>query len=148
MWHHTTMKLDVVLAKHLLQVAKITIKEGKTAAADAALLDLQTRGVTFSFTEVELPLVEATDDLKLAQLQVKAGEHAEALATLKLASDDLKYYERITGESRGKEVRALHQEIDKFTKSLEGEKDLKTAMENAAKTISSWWDRAVKWFKK
>jgi hypothetical protein len=104
--------------------------------------------VIFSFNEVELPLVEATDNLKLAQLQAKAGEHTEALATLKLASDDLKRYERITGESRGKEVRALYQEIDNFTKSHEGEKDLKKAMENSENMISSWWERAVKWFKK
>lgn len=147
MWNYATVKLDVVLAKHLLEMAEKTIKDGKNADADAALLDLQTRGVIFSFTEVELPLVEATDNLKLAQLQAKSGEYAEALTTLKLASDDLKRYERITGESRSKEVRSLHQEIDKFTKSLEGEKDLKKAMENAEKEISSWTDRALKWLR-
>ena len=55
---------------------------------------------------------------------------------------------KIAGENRGKDVRALHQEIDKFTKSLEEKKSLKIEMDNADKAIASWWERAIKWFKK
>jgi hypothetical protein len=102
--------------------------------------------VTFTYSEAQLPLIAAADNLKRAQLQIKSGENAQALFTLKLASDELKKYEQIMGGNRGKEVSALHQEIDNYIKTLEGEQHLKKTMENTDKMISSWWDRAVKWF--
>jgi hypothetical protein len=132
----------------MLESAKDALYDGKNENADDALLVLQTHGVTFSTFSVELPLVEAADNLKLAQLQARDGMHAEALTTLKLASDDLKKYEGLTGESRAKEVRKLHQEIDKLTKSLEAKKDLKRELEKAEGQISSWWETAVRWLKK
>jgi hypothetical protein len=145
-WRQTTMKLDVLLAKRLMEGADKSIRSGNYEDADAALLDLETRAVTFTYSEAQLPLIAAADSLKRAQLQIKSGENAQALSTLKLASDELKKYEQITGGNRGKEVRVLHHEIDNYIKTLEGEHHLKKTMENTDKMISSWWDRAVKWF--
>lgn len=148
MYQHTSMKLDVVLTRRMLEAAKVDLNDGKNDYADDDLLVVQTDGISVSTCSVELPLVEAADNLVLAQIQVKDGLHEEALVTLKLASDDFKKYEKLAGESRAKEVRKLHQEIDKLTKNLEGEKDLKTAIEKTEELIKSWWDTAVSWFRK
>ncbi len=148
MLHHTTMKLDVVLAKRMLEDAQRSLKDGKYDDAAASLATLQARGVTFQSVEVEMPLAEAADNLKLAQVQMQEGKPVDALATLKLASDDLKQYEQLTGDNRAKDVRALRRDIDKLTHAFDQEKDLAKAMKKEERTIASWWNRAVKWFKK
>ncbi|MDR4499220.1 MAG: hypothetical protein MRK02_15080 [Candidatus Scalindua sp.] len=148
MWNHTSMKLDVILAKRMLEEAENALKNSKSDDAITDLETIQTQGVTFRFETAELPLVEGANNLKIAQLEVQEGKYPEALSTLKLASDDLKKYEQLAGESRGKEVHGLHQEIDKLTNSLDDEKDLKKAMKDIEKSISSWWGRATNWFKK
>lgn len=147
-WRHTSMKIDVVLAKKMLERAKKNLNAGKTADASVALIVLQDQGIIFRSFSVELPLVEAADNLKLAQMELNEKNHVEALATLKLASDDLKKYETLTGNSRSKDVRALYQEIDKLTGSIKDEKDTKVQMEKSGQQIASWWNRTVKWFKK
>ena len=148
MYQHTAMKLDVVLAERMLERAKKKINQDEADLADEELCALQTDGVTFSTYSIELPLAEASDNLILAQVQARDGLHDEALATLKLASKDLKKYELLTGESRAKEVRKLHQEIDELTKSLDHGKSITAWTKETEKRIATWWDRVAKWFKK
>jgi len=145
-WRHSSMKLNIVMAADALALAKTELDKDKNDNADSALALLQS-GVIFEFDEIELPLIEAADNLKLAELEASEGKSEEALITLKLASDDLKKYERIAGESRAKEVRELHQEIDKLSESLEKGDGSKSTLDKAKKEISSYWDRVRKWFK-
>ncbi len=146
-WRHSSMKLNIALAAHALDLAKAELERNKSRNADSALAMLQSEGVTFEFDEIEMPLVEAADNLKLAELEISDGKSEEASITLKLASDDLKKYEQITGESRAKEVRKLHQNIDKLTESLKKGNNSESALEKAKKEIASYWDRARKWFR-
>lgn len=146
-WRHSSMKLNIVMAAGALALAKTELEKDKNDNADSALALLQSAGVTFEFDEIELPLIEAADNLKLAELEISEGKREEAIITLKLASDDLKKYERIAGESRAREVRELHQEIDKLSESLEKEDGSKNTLDKAKKEISSYWDRVRKWFK-
>ena len=146
-WRHTSMKLDVLLAKGMLERAKKDIKVGKTADASVALNSLQDNGIIFRSFSTELPLVEAADNLKLAQMEINEKKYSQALATLKLTSDDLKKYETLAGDSRSKEVKTLYLEIDNLTSSIKA-KNLKGEMEKAGKRVASWWSRTVKWFKK
>ena len=145
-WRRSTMRLNVVLAGDALELAKAELGKDKNDNADSALLLIQSTGVTFEFDEVELPLIEAADNLKLAELEISEGKSAEARMTLKLASDDLKKYEQIAGESRAKEVRELHQKIDKLTATLE-KGNSAGALEKAKKEIASYWEHVVTWFK-
>ncbi len=147
MWRHSSMKLNVALAGDALALAKSELDSDKPEAADAALAVLQSEGVIFEFDEIELPLLEAADNLKLAELELGEGKGAAARATLKLASDDLKRYEQITGESRAKEVRDLHHKIDKLIESLGAENHPGGELEKAKKEIGSYWKHVVKWFK-
>lgn len=147
MWRRSTMRLNIALAAHALDLAKKELDRNKSSNADSALAMLQSEGVTFEFDEIEMPLVEAADNLKLAELEISEGKSEEARITLKLASDDLKKYEQITGESRAKEVRELHQKIDKLSESLEKGDGSKSTLDKAKKEIASYWDRVRKWFK-
>ncbi len=147
MWRHSSMKLNIALAAHALDLAKTELDKGKNSNADLALALLQSNGVMFELHEMEMPLVEAADNLKLAELEVSEGKSEEARLTLKLASDDLKKYERITGESRAKEVRELHQKIDKLSESLAKGDGSKSTLEKTKKEIASYWDHVRKWFK-
>ena len=140
------MKLNVALAADALALAKEELDSDKTDAADAALAVLQSEGVIFEFDEVELPLLEAADNLKLAELQIGEGNVAAARATLKVASDDLKRYEQITGESRAKDVRELHHKIDKLIDAME-DREHSGELTKAGQEIESYWRHVVKWFK-
>ncbi len=143
----STMKLDVVLAGDALALARKELEKGHFDDADIALALLQTEGVIFEFSTVELPLTEAADDLKLAQLEISEGKTDQAQATLKRASDHLKKYEAISGESRAREVRQLNKEINKLSQSLAKGDHSESALEKVGKDISSYWDRVVEWFK-
>lgn len=147
-YQHTSMKLDMVVARRMLEAAKKDLKEDMKEDADDDLFTLQDNGIAFSSYLVELPLAEAADNLKLAKIQLNEGLPEEALATLELASDDLKDYEAQTGESRALEVRRLHQEIDELTTSLKDEKKVKTGMGKIKERIGKWWDTTVKWMRK
>ncbi len=145
---HTSMKLDVIMAKRKLTLAQNDLKAGKYDDADLALASIQSSAVVFEFDETELPLVEAADNLLLSKTEANEGKYTEALATLKQASSDLKNYQELTGEDRAAEVKKLNKEIDEMTKSLDGKKDLKSGMETIGDKITSWWDRTIKWIKK
>ena len=147
MWRRSSMKLNIGLAADALALAKTELEKDKADAADAALAVLQSEGVIFEFDEVELPLLEAADNLKLAELQIGEGKVAAARATLKLASDDLKRYEQITGESRAKEVRELHHKIDKLIDSMESKNHSGSTLDKSKHEIESYWRHVVKWFK-
>jgi hypothetical protein len=144
---YSTAKLDIELARHMLNRAKRDLDGGKTEPADEALLTLQSEGVLFAYAEVDLPLEEVADNLKLAEIELKEGRPEDAKAALHVAMDELKRYEKLVGEKRGGEVKALHQEIDKLTAEL-GKGNLSEAdREKHASTISEWWQRATKWLK-
>ena len=89
---YTALKLDIALAKRDLNAAKTELTDGKPEQADIALLALQSQGVLFEYEEIDLPLAEAADNLKLAQAEMNAGRFAEAKAALNVAVDDLKRY--------------------------------------------------------
>lgn len=144
---HTSAKLDLVLARNLLGVARQAVNDGKLDAADAALLALQSRGVLLEFEEVDLPLEEAADNLKLAEIEMKEGRTAEAKAALHVAIDQLKRYEKLVGDHRSAEVKALHQEITKLTNELEKGMPSESDRKKLAAEISQWWNSATKWFK-
>jgi hypothetical protein len=144
---YSTAKLDIVLARHMLTRAKEDLAEDKAAEADQALLALQSRGVLFEVEEIDLPLEEAADNLKLAELEMQAGRVADAKAALHAAIDQLKRYESLVGENRGADVKSLHEEISKLTAELEGGKLSEADQQKHASRISDWWHRATKWFK-
>ncbi len=146
-WRKSAMKLDVVVAGDALSLAKDELKKEHFGNADIALALLQTEDVVFEFDEIELPLTEAADNLKLAQLEVSEGKTAQAQATLKRASDSLKKYEGIADKNRAKNVRELHQEIDKLAKSLAIGNQSKGDLKKIENKIDSYWERVVKWFK-
>ncbi len=146
-WSQSTMKLDIVMAGDALALAREELDKGHFDNADVALALLQTEGVVFEYFAVELPLSEAADDLKLAQLEISEGKTDQAQATLERASDNLKKYEAISGESRAKEVRQLNKEINKLSQSLAKGDRSGSALEKAGKEIASYWDRVVNWFK-
>jgi len=146
-WSQSSMKLNIVMASDALTLARDELKKDHFDNADVALALLQAEGVVFEYSVMELPLTEAADDLKLAQLEISEGKAGQAQATLKRASDSLKKYESISGESRAKEVRKLHKQIDKLARSLAKGDHSESALKKAGKEIASYWERVVKWFK-
>ena len=139
----TSLDLNLSLAKRNLVRAKEALKANKSDDADTALRDIQTRGILFSLIEASLPLREAADNLKLAEYEFNEGNSQEAKVALDVASDALKDYEKTAGESRAKEVKKLHQEMDDLSGKLENQKD----RVGVVKKLASWWDRVTKWLK-
>lgn len=144
---YTAAKLNLAVAAHMLNHAKQALHEDKAPVADEALKAIQAKGVLFEYEETDLPLKEAADNLKLAEMEMKQGHHEHAKAALHVASDQLKLYEKKTGEKRSAEVKTLHHEIDKLTTQLEKGEIAEAEFQKHASTISGWWQRASKWFK-
>ena len=145
---YTLVKLDVDLARRMLALASKELGEEKVKQADSALHSLQAGGVVLELEEIDLPLKQSADNLKLAEIEMKDGRHNEARAALQEAIDDLKDYEEQVGDKRGEEVKALHQEITKLTAELEKDKPSPAETQKLATTISRWRDSVSKWFTK
>ncbi len=145
---YTLVKLDVDLARRTLALASKELAEDKIKQADSALHSLQAGGVLLELEEIDLPLKQTADNLKLAEIEMKDGRHDEARAALQEAIDDLKDYEEQVGEKRGEEVKALHEEITKLTAELEKDKPSPAETQKLATTISKWRESVSKWFTK
>jgi hypothetical protein len=138
---YTGVKLDLRVAKRDLQASEELIKQGDTKAATAALQDILATGVIFEFSAVDQPLARAMDNLRLAESEFKANHPDQAKVALAGASDALKKYEQLTGDSRSKEVAKVNKEIDEVTKNLAQQKP-----ETFSQRISDWWNRCLSWF--
>jgi hypothetical protein len=137
----TSLDLDVPMAKNGLERAAEALKESDTDGADAALQAVL-GAVIFRYDVADLPLVRAADNLRVAESELDRGDHDAAKAALNAASDALKQYEKIAGDSRSQEVKKLHTEIDEVAKTLTNHQN------DAKQKVSHWWDRVVSWFRK
>jgi hypothetical protein len=137
---YTGVKLNVRLAKRDLQAAEDLIKQGDTKGATAALQDILGNGVIFTFSTMDEPLVRAMDNLRLADSEFMAKHPDQAKAALAGASDALKNYEKLTGDTHSKEVALLHREIEGVAANLAAEKP-----ETFSKKVSDWWSRCLNW---
>ncbi len=144
---YSAAKLDIQLARTMLNRAKRDLNDNESDAADHALMTLQSRGVLFVLEEIDLPLEEVADNLKLAETELKEGKVEEAKAALNLAADDLKRYEKLVGEKRGCEVNALQEEIDKLTVELSKGNLSDADRQKHVSRISQWWHKATNWMK-
>jgi hypothetical protein len=115
--HHTHIMFDASAAKEHLQAAKRALSNDKNEVADAALVAVQ-RGVNFAYTEVDLPLLRARENLMLAKSQVQAGQAQEARMTLEAAAHALEQYAQQGQQTAQKSQQAVEQ-------------------------INQWWDRIV-----
>lgn len=140
---HTFLTLDRVVAQRALSQAKAALGKDETEAADSALLALQTRGVTFQVTEVELPLVEAADDLTLAQVEIDQGDAAAARESLARASGRLEAYATMSGDARSHEVKTLRRDLDELTKQIDGADA--SVLASAKDRVHTWWSQVTDW---
>ena len=145
---YTLVRLDVDLARRTLGLASKELGDERVKQADSALHSLQAGGVLLELEEIDLPLKQTADNLKLAEIEMKDGRHDESRAALQEAIDDLKDYEEQVGEKRGEEVKALHEEITKLTAELEKDKPSPAETQKLATTISRWRESVSKWFTK
>ena len=144
---YTSLKLDVDLTRRLLREAKKSLADGDLKQADIALSNIQAMAVLLEYDEIDLPLAQAADNLKLAETEMKVGRYDAAKAALDAANDELEKYEKQTGETRSKEVKALHKEIRELTLELDRGKPSEEDAQRHASRISDWWGRATKWFR-
>ena len=96
---YTSLRLDVDLSRRLLREAKKSLVDADPKQADVALSNLQAMAVLLEYDEIDLPLAQAADNLKLAETEMKAGRFEMAKAALNAASDELEKYEKQTGET-------------------------------------------------
>jgi hypothetical protein len=144
---YSAAKIDLELARLSLNRAKQDLYDGKADAANEVLQAFQSQGVLFSYEEIDLPLEEVADNLKLAEGELKEGKIDAARAALNLAIDDLKRYEKLVGDNRGVEVKELHQEINKVNIELAMGSLTEADRMKVANKISDWWHTATKWMK-
>jgi hypothetical protein len=144
---YTSLKLDVDLTRRLLREAKQSLLGADPKQADTALANLQALAMLLEFDEIDLPLSQAADNLKLAETEMKVGRYDAAKMALNAAIDELEKYEKQTGETRGKDVKALHKEIRELTAELDGGNPSEADAQRHASRISDWWGRATQWFR-
>lgn len=137
---YSGVKLNVRLARTDLLQAQDLIKRGDTKAATAALQDIQRDGVIFEFSSFDLPLARTMDNLRLAESELRNKQPVAAKGALMAASDSLKQYEKIAGESRSGEVQQLQKEIDDAMKNL-----AQADQGDAPKKIQQWWSTVLGW---
>ncbi len=97
--NYTSLKLDVDAARRLLREANQALDGKKPRDADLALNHLQTTAVLLEYDELELPLAQAADNLKLAEAEMNTGRYEAAKVALNAAVDELERYEKQTGET-------------------------------------------------
>jgi hypothetical protein len=136
---HTLMKLDVDLAQSHLTVARAALKKGNLKLADAALAAIQNDAVIFRVDERDRPLVDTRENLMLAKTMIQEGNLADARVELQAASDALKEYQRVAGDHRAAEVRAMREEIDTLGP------EIGTNQSDSPAKITALWDRITKW---
>ena len=137
---YTGVKLDLRLARQDLQTAEDLIKKDDTKAATAALQDILATGVIFEYSSMDQPLARAMDNLRLAESELKADHPDQAKNALAGASEALKNYEKMTGDTGSKDVKKLYQELDEETKTVAQEKP-----ETFSPKVSDWWGRVKNW---
>lgn len=143
---YTAFKLNIPFAQRLLLVAKKDLQSKEPAQADAALRMIQSQGVLFEYEEVDLPLAQAADNLRLAEIEMKEGRSSEARAALQMAVDELKRYEEIAGSHGGAEIKTLYEEIGTLTTELDKGTPSDADRAKHSATISNWWHRVASMF--
>jgi hypothetical protein len=139
---YTGVQLDLAMAKRDLQSAEDLVKKGDTKGATTALQEILSTGVSFQFSSMDEPLVRAMDNLRLAEAEITAKDPGQAKIALAGASDALKNYEKMTGDTRSKDVKQLYTELDDEQKSIDTEKP-----ETMTPKVSGWWGRVHNWLK-
>ena len=145
------ISLDTILAEHMLNQAKSDLKANKLSDADNALTTIKNEGVVFESVSVPQPLAEAADNLYLAKTEMFNGRYHNAYVTLKEASKDLKAYESISGNVRGRDARGLRMKIDTLTAKIDALKDkneTRKIINDAKDDIVSWGHEVRSWFGK
>ena len=140
---YSDVKLDLRLAHRDLLAAQDLLKAGDTVAAKLALQDIENNGVIFEFSATRMPLARAMDNLRLAESELKNNHPDQAKATLGAATDALKNYETVTGDSRAKDVKQLQEQINEVANNI-GRYNPKSF----SKKVSEWWDKVVDWLDK
>jgi len=145
---YTTVRLDLPYTRQMLAQAKASLASDKITVADSALLAIQAQGVLVEFAEIDLPLEQAADNLKLAEEELLVGRRDAAVIALNASHDELERYKSQSGEYRTEDVAALQKEIEQLTTELKtGNVSAKDSKTHASK-VAGFWQRMTKWFKK
>ncbi len=98
-----------------------------------------------------MPLASAVDNLYLAQAEISKKLYKDASLTLKMASSNLKAYEKITGNAHSKNICSITHKINKLTSSVDHQKDkneIEMLMKNSKSSVASWWSDVKSWVQK
>ncbi|MBV9503602.1 MAG: YfdX family protein [Acidobacteriia bacterium] len=135
--HYTNVSLDLNMAQNRLQAAQSAISEGNVTAADASLKALQD-GLTMVTVPANLPLLEARQNLALADNLVRDGRYDGASAALNAAAKALADY-AAAQPAKAEPVNAARQEMTSSASSIN---------QNVAEMdsrIHSWWNLVTDW---
>lgn len=138
---YASITLNVGDAKAHLENAKAALTKGKFDAAAKDLATIQ-EGVTIAYALENGPLVDAREDLVLAQIHMDAGLRKEAQLALNDASASLTRYAKAGGKYQ-EEAQNIRAEIAALTKEIEQSKE--GPLEKVKEKIMGWWDRVRSW---
>lgn len=142
----TTARMNVAFTDQRLHAALKALESGKPQNADEALADLQANAVILELVEADVPLKEAVDYLRIAELQAKAGHIHKAKSALQQASEKLKAYEGTFGIAGSTEVKAMQTEIQRVSAELEKAAASEAERHKLAAAISDCWRKVTGWF--
>ncbi|MCO6429887.1 MAG: YfdX family protein [Deltaproteobacteria bacterium] len=130
----TSIQLDVATANQQLKQAESAIRQGNLEEADQALERIQ-QSVAMSYVAVDLPLVQARQNLMLAEAYAQDGRTQDVKRLLQSVADSLEQYAKNADSAKEKEVKSLRDEIENTGQELQGEQQL------ATQQINDWWQQ-------
>ena len=111
--------------------------------ADNALRNVQT-GVILTYTEADLPLELARENLFIARNFVEQEEFVAARAVMTVASDALGRFAMTAGENRANEVSSLRQSLVEMAEEIDSRSkdDVIGFLEESWETVANWFEDA------
>jgi hypothetical protein len=142
---HTSLSLNLALAKAGLVLARSAVDEGNLTRADEALADVQ-RAAVFETDALDVPIATARENLYLARIRLGQGDSEGSQEALDAASDALDDYAKLAGSEHAKDAERLRGEIAKLSSDLKSGRQTTTDTASAEKKILAWWDDVVDWW--
>jgi hypothetical protein len=133
----TIGKLDVTSAATRLAAAGNAVERADWVTADSQLGAIPGSIIRTS-VEGSMPLLEARQNLELAQMRVLEFKFKDAKAPLRTAAEDLANYEKLYG-AHATDVEYLREQIDAYAQRIGHDHA------NAANRINAWLQPIDKW---
>ncbi len=134
----STAYLHLPQTKANLQEVLEQLKHNNSQRAQALLMAVQ-QGVVLSYNEMDIPIIQARDNLAIARVLARQGQIEDTRRALNASAGALDKYERQAGEAQSNDVRTVKKEILFSAESVqEGDSSLAARIDDWSQQMTEW----------